>query len=345
MFKKQRIIMSNPLIKDLLYNECTARIIAHLELWFYPGSSHCNDPSRNPGYNQHDPTFVNSHVTYFKSLGITDLMFNTYGESSPENISLLLYLAACESQGMGIIINIDKGVYTSAPNPQQAILDYLSYIRKTSFGLSMYQKFDGKFIVTYFTAPSDNPSIFREVEAVNPDVLFVYNDPTKGPTTNGNNMAWIQSDLTLNLDWWIKTYGLLPGLQIPCLYVGFNDTNSLTKQSCWGGPARVWPSTGPNISVFQDCCKVIAKYYSSTNQPHYIQIVTANDWQEGSAVEQKLFGNAGYFSPIPPPVVNHGEIWIDGNKLSDLTLGAHELTLVDVYSDNSVIKIVSTIKV
>jgi hypothetical protein len=327
--------MSLPTIKSLLYSGCTSRIIGHLELSVSPTNKRPVDQTRWPGYDQHNAADVTAHCQRIKGLGFDVVMPNTYSVGSFENQSLLLYMPALQAAGLGLIINIDKGIYASQPNPQTAIANYLTWMRANCFTFSNYEKFGGKYLVTFFTLPTDSPAMFRSIEAANPDILFVYNDPNMGP----NTMAWIQSDLTANLDWWIRTYAKTGTLQIPCFYPGFNDTlmRNAVATSVWTPPtvaARVWPAGGPNATTLQACFTTLNAHYSTTFQPPYIQGVTLNDWDELTAMECKADGTGGYFASTAP-TLNHQELWVNGTKFGNLAPGNSACTIVSVYSDGS----------
>jgi len=331
-------------IREMLYAGCTAKIIAHTETCNSLNRPRPRDKTRFAGYDQHDPADVLLQCQNAKALGIDALMFNTYAVGSWENLALMLFLPATIQAGLEIMVNIDKGIYATQPVPQTAISNYIAWLQTNVFPAMNYcRDKNGKFIVTYFANPNDNPAMFRAIEAEFPYITFVYNDPSKGP----NTMAWIQSDLTANLDWWIRTFGLKTdgSLQIPCVYPGFNDT--FNGQSVWGGAARVWPAgIGPNAATLQACFDTINKYYSVNHQPEFIQLVTLDDDDEGTNMETPAGGVNKWFAPVPPPVViDHGEVWVDGVKFGDLKPGSHTATVVDVYSDGTTKKTSTTIDI
>ncbi len=312
-------------LKSHLFPGCTSRIIGHLELCINAAQRRPVDPTRSPGYDQHNAADVTKHIARLKALGIDVLMPNTYAIGSPENVSLEVYLPLLEAAGMGLIINIDKGLYAMQPSPIAAIRTYLTYLRTRCFPLKNYEKWNGKYIVTYFVLPTDDPAMFRQIEAENPDVIFVYNDGSKGP----NTMAWVEQGLDQAMDYWCRQYANALGLQIPCISPGFNDTllRNGIPTSVWDPtqPARIWPAgTGPSSNILAAFFKVFNTYYSIAHQAPYLQLVTINDWDELTAIEPKADGTGGYFSPLPvaaPAPAGHGEIWIGGTKQGDYPPG------------------------
>lgn len=322
-------------IANYLYSGCTARKIGHTELWFgKPGRP--ADSSRNPGYNQQSPTDAAAHCDRLKKLGIDVLMFNTYAIGSWENHALEIYLPITTQKKLNVIINIDKGIYRGKPSPITEIRNYLLYLRKVAFVLSNYEKWNGKYIVTYFAMPGDDPAMFAQIEKENQDCVFVYN----GANFGKSQMSWIHSTLEVGLDQWCAHYSNLKdaGLYIPHVAPGFNDT--FQGHSVWSvnSPPRVYPpSIGPNADTLKRHFDVINKYYNTANQLQYLQLVTVNDWDELTSIEPKADGSGGFFAPVPIVTVR-GEIWVDGQKFGDLTPGNHTMTLVRVMSDGTLEK-------
>lgn len=350
--------MALPTIRESLYPGATTRIIGHTEMSVGPHNP--RDRSRWPGYDQHNPADVLAHCQRLKALGEDILMPNNYAIGSYDDISFNLYLVAMQEVGLNLIVNIDKGLYDGKTNiPVVEIRNYIAYLRKIAFPLPIYEKYQGKYVVTYFVLPTDDPRMFAQIEAENPDVLFVYNDAKMGQS----QMAWVQQGLENSLDGWCKTYASRNdgGLYIACASPGFDDT--LDGHSAWGGPARVWPAgIGPNAATLQAFFDVINKYWSTSHQLPYLQLCTNNDWNEKTSIEPKADGTGGFFSipaappppppppqppppvkpPLPPPVKPaHFELWADGKKIGDIldqAPGKHEVTLVGVSQDGTVKK-------
>jgi hypothetical protein len=334
--------MSLPTIKSLLYPGCTSRIIGHLELSVSPTNKRPVDQTRWPGYDQHNAADVTAHCHRIKRMGFDVVMPNTYSVGGFENIALMLYMPALQAAGLNVCINIDKGVYDIPGNTTPSVTliqNYMGWLRKNVFTYSNYEMFGGKYIVTFFTLPTDQPAWFRQIESENPDCIFVYDNPAMGP----NTMDWIQPTLSTNLDWWIRTYAKTGTLQIPCVSPGFNDSLTVTGKptSVWNAAiaARVWPAGGPGAATLASFFGVINKHYSSTFQPPYIQVVTINDWDEDTATECKADGTGGYFALSP---LDHAELWVDGVKFGDMAPGSHQWSLVRVFKDGSAVKDNST---
>lgn len=270
------------MIRDLLYLGSQTRIWAHVETSIKKGKRPL-DQSRYPGYDSNDPAGVLKQCYAAKAQGVQAFMYNSYARGSYEDLSRSVYFDATQKAGMGQLINVDGANVTSL----SALEAYIAYTKSCIASLPNYECWLGKPIVTYFAKTGNDPAWFAAVEKANPDICFVYN----GSGWGKNQMAWIQSDLLANLDWWIRTYGLRKdgSLNIPCVFSGFND--NLNGHSCWNQnePPRIWPAgVGPNLSTYMQCFQTINKYYSATNPLAFLQLVTWNDWDELTALEHGI---------------------------------------------------------
>ena len=357
--------MTAPTISSLLYPN-HPRIVMHTELSINDAEQpRPFDQTRSPGYDLHKLADVQALLARAAELGVTDIMPNTYGlqengQPTPEQVALELFFQALPATKIGLIINIDKGLYATKPSPIAAIQAYLLYLREKAFPLANYQKFNGEYVVTYFCLPTDSPAMFAQIEEENHDIRFVYNDLSVAPkvaalTGKGENtMGWIVEGLDVALDQYCGVIAKRPQteLHIPFFSPGFNDTlmRNGKATSVWSPPtipARVWGP--PSFDVLERFFAVLRKYYEpsekgvvlSAYKPTWIQGVTLNDCDEGTMMETPANGPNPYFGNVPPPpppvTITHGEVWDGPNKLGDLTLGAHTLTLQQVQSDGSVV--------
>jgi hypothetical protein len=312
-----------------------ARCIGHTELWFGPGSGRPADKSRNPGYNQQDIGDATKHLALLQRCGVDCLMFNTYALGSWENRALVNYLNALRNSSLNFCINIDKAIYRGKPNPLAELRTYVAWLRNNCFNMSNYEIFNGKYIVTYFAMPGDSRDTFATIEKENADCIFVYN----GAQFGHSQMAWVHSSGSeAALESWCKAYANVHdgGLYIPCVAPGFNDT--FQGHSVWdaNSPARVYPAgVGPNAKTLAAHYDVLNKYYMFDNPLQYFQVVTVNDWDEGTACEPFGLTGAGFIAP--PAVVSNvrGEIWLDGHKLTDVPTGQHHVVVKVIKSDGS----------
>lgn len=293
----------------MLYKGATTRIIAHEMAWF-DGHTHTVDSTRMPSYKSNDPVAVKAKLSNLKAAGVVIISPNWYG---PNNAfidqSCAVYLTACESLGLKFFLDIDGNAFHDLTSLRYAV----GYARLHYLPSSAYEKWQGRFIFTVFVKDLLS-SAFRTIEAENPDCVFVF----FGDPHALNQMAWIQRNLEVNLDWWIRTYGLRKdgSLNIPCVAAGFNDLNSKTGKGVWGAdPARIYPpGVGQNPATWGNYWATINNYFNPSNQLEYLQLVTVGDRDEGTDLYQPVSGQDTFIPIPPPPPATRLEVWVDGKK-------------------------------
>ena len=370
--------MSNPTLASLLYTGFNSPVFAHLETCNSPAHHRPIVASRSNGFDQSNPFDVANDCANANNLGF-GFSPNTYKVGSFENKCLLNYLPVMSQLGMPLMINIDKGVYQNTASEIDAIRAYILWLRANAFGKN-YFKWQGKYVITYFCSGNEDVGMFIKIENDNPDIAFVYNDNNvikqieiHRPNVPVNTMSWVTEGLTSSLEEWCKTYSNAPGLHIPHICPGFNDSvvrfvvpttgmigpyksnvsGYSTATSPWTNsdgsysPARIWNSPkGYGLPTLMEHAAVLNRYYSATHPMPALQIVTWDDLDEGTGIQPKKDGTGGFFSVPPPPpppvVVTHGELWVNGVKLGEYSSGTHKVTTQQCMSDGSLQNIVNT---
>jgi hypothetical protein len=256
------------------------------------------------------------------------LMYNWYGPGSFEDNATKVYF---DLSPLSHIINIDGGAFHS----QSELTSCVAYIREHYLKHPRYEKWRGKFIITFFAKDANNASWFRAIEADNPDIVFTYNATKWGTSL----MDWIDSSLENGVDNFCKTYNSRNDtLFIPCVFPGFDDTYQ--GHSVWNPsqPPRVWPvGVGPNWDTLLKCFDAVNRYYNVSHQLEYLQGVTCNDVEEGSNLEADFL----VASATPPPAGGGSslQLWLDGKKaeLYELPSGAKTLVVEQLNEENGVV--------
>lgn len=297
-----------PVIRELLYPGCTAKIVGHTEL-SVNSKSRPFDRTRWPLYDQQNQTDVIAHCHRLKAQGLDVLMPNCYKMGGSEDAALSLYLNAMGDAGLTLIVNMDKGIWagaTTAGQIQSTIQAYIdNRLRKDCFTKPFYEKWNGKYVVTFFAAGSapETPAVFASIRAANPDIEFVNNVQGYG----GGQMSWMKFGLDTAAyqnyyTGWLKNFSAKKDghLYIPHFSPGADD--SYQGHSIWPNkdgsfsPPRICPAGGPNLDFVKWHFGQINSFYSTSNQPPYVQGVTVNDWDEKTAMEPLADGTGGYFS-------------------------------------------------
>lgn len=299
-------------------------ILVHVETCNSPSHGRPRDQSRYLGFDQHVYADVLQDCQNMFDFGVCP-MFNTYKVGSPESQSLMLYLKAMAATGLFYMINVDKEVWQNTPSADQAIRDYIAWLRVNCFSQPNYITHGGKFVLTFFVQGNEDPAMFAAIEndAANQDIAFVYNDPRIGR----NTMWWVTQSLVGGITGWCAVAARRGGLQIPGIAHGFNDTYN--GQCVWGGPARVWGP--PSLQVLTAMRDMAANYYGAANQPRFFQFVTWNDCDEGTNLSPRKDGSGSYFAarpspsaarPVLGPTVVRQEVWVNGRKVGNWPPGS-----------------------
>jgi hypothetical protein len=274
-------------VHSLLYSGSRTKVYAHLMPWF-------GDPRHmSVGYNSQDPAQIHRQITDMISRGIEGIIIDWYGSRDKfTNTTTLRVMAEVERHpGFTFAIMVDKGAIKLSScagcNPQQALIEQLHYIEHTFFPSPAYMRINGKPVVTNFDVELHYPVDWASAAAAmstHPVLLF---EDASGFThsVSGGSYSWVRpSTSDLGMSYMSKFY--TAGLQHPSQetigagYKGFNDTlaswslNRIMPQNC----GQTWLRTFAKANSF----------YNSTNQLDALQLVTWNDYEEGTEIESGI---------------------------------------------------------
>lgn len=314
-------------IRSLLYPGSTTRIFAHVEPW-WGSSSHVNI-----GYNSQDPAQVHRQVQDMVSRGIDGAVIDWYGPGSYEDPGVKLYVSEAEATpNFTIVIEIDVGgikwhsCYPTC-SATTAAINLFTTASTNFFSSPAIERWNGRpvameFAFSTLTLPSGAPSgwnvvDWNAVEAQVPgNVAFLHrNFNGYSVAQSAGAFVWMEPeslsnftagfDDTVDLDWFysnsVKSYPAK--LPFGALWKGFDDT--IASWSPPGGRhidqncGQTWLNTFAKIN----------QYYSSTRQLAALQLVTWNDYEEGTEIETGI-DNCVSLSPA-----------LSGSQLSWTTAG------------------------
>jgi PKD repeat protein len=283
-------------IRSLLYAGSTAKIYAHLVPWFGFGDH------MNVGYVSSDALQVQNQVNDMLSRGIDGAIVDWYGrgESSTHFASYDLGTQAFmhESElhpGFNFAIMHDAGALktcaaTIGCDVTQTLIDDLNYANVTYWGSTAYLMSGGRPVVYLFghEAYTIDWTRVRAGVAGNPMFIFRNGSGFTKPQTSGA-FSWVAPEtvsstnlMAINyLDNYYKTaLGFPTEYSTGSAYKGFNDTLAL-----WGTNRIIDQQCGQTwLATMADA----GKYYSSLKQMLGIQLVTWNDYEEGSEIESGI---------------------------------------------------------
>jgi hypothetical protein len=273
-------------LHSLLYGGATTKIYAHLLLW-WGNSGHINI-----GYSSTDPNQIHRQITDMISRGIDGVIIDWYGPGNSIDQATQLVMAEAEKHsGFTFAIMVDKGAIEwdscSGCSPQQALIQQLRYIEQTYVPSSAYMKIDGLPVITNFNLDLSYSIDWNAVNSAlstHPKFIFQNNSGfthtlTDGsyswvmPTTNDYGIGYLNSFYDTGM-------GYPSEETVGATYKGFNDTlaswgsNRIMGQQC----GQTWLQTFAKLNSL----------YNSGHQLPYLQLVTWNDYEEGTEIESGI---------------------------------------------------------
>ena len=283
-------------VRSLLYPGSTAKIYAHFVPWFGFGDH------MNVGYVSSDTLQVQKQVNDMLSRGLDGAIIDWYGrgESSKHFASYELAVQAFMRQaelhpGFNFAIMHDAGALktcaaTAGCDVTQTLIDDLNYANITYSGSPAYLRSAGRPVVYFFGHEAYTIDWTRVRAGVAGNPMFIFRNGsgfTKAQSSGA--FAWVAPETVSStnlmginyLDNYYKTALSFPSeYSTGSAYKGFNDT-----LAAWGTNRIIDQQCG------QTWLKTIAeagKFYSSVKQLLGIQLVTWNDYEEGSEIESGI---------------------------------------------------------
>ena len=333
-------------IRTLLYPGSTTKIFAHLVGWF-GGSGHMN-----VGYNSADPAQVHRQVEDMISRGIQGAILDWYGAA---NVSINQAAIALQKESEAhpefqfAIMEDGGALFNSAVanhcDVTDQLLSDLSYVANQFEGSPAYLRINQRPVVFMFGVESffiDWNRILSSA-ANHPLLLFRGTEGFSGNVANGG-FQWVDlssndpfdPELAAQDQFYADAVANPNRVSFGSAYKGFNDTLALwsTNRFIHQGCGQTWMATFSEI----------AKYYSAGHQLSALQLVTWNDYEEGTAIETGV-DNCVYLTPSiskstlnwtvaggSESTIDHFTVFIsaDGQnleKLGDVARGIHSFDL------------------
>lgn len=273
-------------IHRLLYPGATTKVYAHLMLWF-GGSNHMNI-----GYSSTDAQQVHRQVTDMVSRGIDGVIIDWYGPNNSIDQATKLVMTEAEAHpGFTFAIMVDQGAIQwnscSGCTPQQTLTEQMQYVEQTYFPSKAYMRINGEPVVTNFNIDLSYSIDWNALSASlseKPQFIFQNNNGFTHVLSNGS-YSWVMpttTDYGMNYLQSFYGNGLASGAEqtVGATYKGFNDSlaawgsNRIMGQQC----GQTWLKTFSQINSL----------YNSGKQLPILQLVTWNDYEEGTEIESGI---------------------------------------------------------
>jgi hypothetical protein len=282
-------------IRSLLYPGASTKVYAHFMPWF-GYSNHMN-----VGYSSDDPAQVKRQVADMVSRGIDGAIVDWYGPGKvPTDTATALLMREAEANpGFEVAIVEDAGAIKSCYNTagcdvSQKVIDDLNYVADNYYVSPAYMRFGGRPVMFFFglDAYKDKLDWSRIRANVRGNPLFIFRNSsayTQQQTNGGFSWLATQSRSTATdgymslgyLDDFYKKSLLYPSLlTFGSGFKGFDDSLAAWGQNRYIGQycGRTWLESMARAGL----------YYSAGNQLPALQLVTWNDYEEGTSLESGL---------------------------------------------------------
>jgi hypothetical protein len=328
-------------VHSLLSTGASTKVYAHMLLWF-GGSNHMN-----VGYSSTDPAQVKRQIADMISRGIDGVIIDWYGPNNAIDQATQLVMAEAENHpGFTFAIMVDQGAIKwnscSGCSPQQALITQLQYVERTYFSSTAYMTWQGQPVLTNFNIDLSYSVDWNAANAaLSTHPLFVFqNNSGFSHKLSDGSYSWVMPTTTDHGAGYLSSFYNL-GMSFPseqtvgAAYKGFNDS-----LASWGANRIMGQQCGQTwLQTFSD----FNAGYSSGQQLPTLQLVTWNDYEEGTEIESGIDNCVQLSASATANVlhwaitgnentVDHYTVYIspDGRNLGslgDVATGSHSLNL------------------
>jgi hypothetical protein len=278
--------------RTLLYPGSTAKIYAHFMPWF--GSP----KHMSVGYISDDSQQIKKQVTDMVSRGLNGVIIDWYGVDPAgsdflmiDHVTQLMMQEAELHPGFSFAIMYDQGALAPCANSPgcdmtQRMIDDLNHVNVSYWNSPAYQKSGGRPVLYFFINPlyTIDWARLRTGVAGNPLFIFPHEIGFTHAQSDGG-FGWIKPEMANSSDpaalaylsLYYNTATSTAKFSTGSGYPGFDD--SLAP---WGQHRKVGQQCGQTWLQTLDEAK---NHYSTSNQMSGIQLVTWNDYEEGTEIE------------------------------------------------------------
>jgi len=293
---------------SLLYGGSSTAIYAHFMPWF--GVSY----HMNVGYNSADPAQVKAQVNDMISRGISGVIIDWYGpNATQENATSLAMMKEAQSRNGAFQFAImeDDGAisscaHTSGCDLTGALINDLNYINQTFISSPAYIRWNGSPVILYFGVEGYSIDWTRVRANTASNLKFVFqNNGGFTRSYSDGGFSWVQpGDVTasdpMSLNYLSSFYQTAQQysakLPVGASYKGFDDTlaswtaNRHMQQQC----GQTWLATFNKANSM----------WSTADQLAWFQLVTWNDYEEGTEIETGIDNCVGITASVTGNALN-----------------------------------------
>jgi hypothetical protein len=279
-------------VHTLLYPGSTTRVLAHYLPWWGP------DPRGvDVGYRSDDPRQAWRTFNDMQSRGIDGVIVDWYGKGHFVDKAWQASMPMlAKFPKMSFSLMIDSGTYKfnacSGCDLTQTILYQLDYMAREYFPSSQYLRYNGHPVVSEFGMDAVGHADWARIHAAHPEIYWIHIH-AQGfdlPYSNGA-FVWIEAGSKA------KYAGTPADLRHLGRFYNIakdQQPSTITIGGAWSGfddSKAPWSAASPHYlpqscgDTWLDTFKIVNERYNAQQQLPFLQLVTWNDYEEGSALE------------------------------------------------------------
>ena len=330
-------------VHTLLYPGATTQVLAHYLPWWGP------DPrGLDAGYRSDDPQQALRTFTDMQSRGVDGVVVDWYGKGHFTDNAWKASMPMLERvPSMSFSIMIDSGTFKfNAPpgkNLTDTILYHLDYLAREYFPSKQYLRVGGHPVVSEFGMESVGNADWERIQKAHPEIdwIHIHAAGLNRPESKGA-FVWVEAatkaiygDRPADLRGLNRFYNIAAiqkdKIVIGGVWKGFDDSKApwaaasphYLPQDC----GRTWLSTFKELD---------SHYNARQAQLPFVQLVTWNDYEEGTALESgiascvkitaSLSGHTISVALTYPDTVDHLELYQALKPESYRLLGSYSVS-------------------
>lgn len=306
-------------VHSLLYSGHTTKVLVHYLPWFDGGNDGDSSHPINVNYSNADSTYVNKFYTDLVARGVDGVIVDYQGATDITGTSWAATASIIHSySSLKFAMMLDANLLgtTSGANSTAKVLSAMSSI-SSYLSDSSYLNYGGNPVVFDFGLTSSDVATtygsavnWATVQAAYPSVQFVHEDDATGNgfsvTDSAGSFSWIHANES--------SLGTAPNLSyLDTFYQNFitNYSTAIGVGSVFKGfnPNPYAPWDSPVRYTDQQCGQTwlnswgkINSNFSTTHQLPFVQLVTWDDYFEGTTLE------TGIDSCLAPTITQSGSL-------------------------------------
>jgi hypothetical protein len=337
-------------VHTLLYPGSTTRVLAHYLPWWGP-----TPRGVDVGYRSDDPRQAERTFADMRSRGVDGVIVDWYGAGHFVDTAWKASMPVlAKFPDLSFSLMMDSGTFRFNPcsgcDLTRTILYHLDYMAREYFPSRQYLRYEGHPVVSEFGMEAVGEPDWARIQAAHPEVywIHIHAHGLNRPASRGA-FVWIEAtskaqfkggpaDLT-GLNVFYNTVTSQPSkIAVGGVWMGFDDSKA------------PWAAASPHLltqacgQTWLDTFSILNSHFSAHQQLPFVQLVTWNDYEEGSALETGIAscttigarrsGRVVALALTHPETVDHLELYRQIEPASFRLLGRYPastqtLTLAD----------------